>query len=159
LNLFQKKALVETKLVLQKALIEVYLDLLYPTMTTVDLGCSSSENTLFFTSNVIKAVSYHHEKFGGHPAELQFFLNDLPSNDFNRVFQSLQRFKNTIETENKGEPMPAFFISGLPSSYYTRLLPRKSVHLFHSSYCLHWRSRVPTPTTYSLLVYLPFLVI
>ncbi|KAM3196400.1 hypothetical protein ACQJBY_072212 [Aegilops geniculata] len=138
----QEKALVETKPVLQKIVMEMCVDLLHPTMTIVDLGCSSSDNTLFFVSNVIKAVSYHLEKFSGHPTELQFFLNDLPGNDFNRVFQSLQRFRNSIDMDHKGEPIPAFYIAGLPSSYYTRLLPRRSVHLFHSSYCLHWRSRL-----------------
>ncbi|VAH99059.1 unnamed protein product [Triticum turgidum subsp. durum] len=147
----QEKALVETKPVLQKIVMEMCVDLLHPTMTIVDLGCSSSDNTLFFVSNVIKAVSYHLEKFSGHPTELQFFLNDLPGNDFNRVFQSLQRFRSSIDMDHKGEPIPAFYIAGLPSSYYTRLLPRRSVHLFHSSYCLHWRSRVLAPTTHSLV--------
>ncbi|VAI68993.1 unnamed protein product [Triticum turgidum subsp. durum] len=147
----QEKALVETKPVLQKIVMEMCVDLLHPTLTIVDLGCSSSDNTLFFVSNVIEAVSHHLEKFSRHPTELQFFLNDLPGNDFNHVFQSLQRFKNSIDMDHKGEPIPAFYIAGLPSSYYTRLLPRRSVHLFHSSYCLHWRSRVLAPTTHSLL--------
>ncbi|PUZ61558.1 hypothetical protein GQ55_4G285800 [Panicum hallii var. hallii] len=35
------------------------------------------------------------------------------------------------------------YISGLPGSYYTRLFPRQSVHLFHSLFCLHWRSQAP----------------
>ncbi|XBI06283.1 hypothetical protein VPH35_134319 [Triticum aestivum] len=139
----QEKALVETKPVLQKIVMEMCVALLHPTMTIVDLGCSSSDNTLFFVSNVIKAVSYHLEKFSGHPTELQFFLNDLPGNDFNHVFQSLQRFKNSIDVDHKGGPIPAFYIAGLPSSYYRRLLPHGSVHLFHSSYCLQWRSRLP----------------
>ncbi|EMS66346.1 Salicylate O-methyltransferase [Triticum urartu] len=139
----QEKALVQTKPVLQKIVMEMCVDLLHPTMTIVDLGCSSSDNTLFFVSNVIEAVSHHLEKFSRHPIELQFFLNDLPGNDFNHVFQSLQRFNNSIDMDHKGEPIPAFYIAGLPSSYYTRLLPRRSVHLFHSSYCLHWRSRLP----------------
>uniref|UniRef100_A0A453PU45 Benzoate carboxyl methyltransferase n=1 Tax=Aegilops tauschii subsp. strangulata TaxID=200361 RepID=A0A453PU45_AEGTS len=140
----QENALVETKPALREAVTRAYAPLLHPTMTIVDLGCSSGGNTLLFVSNVIEAVSHHLEKIGGHPAELQFFLNDLPSNDFNRVFRSVQRFKNSIGMgRHKGEEIPAFFITGLPSSYYTRLLPRSSVHLFHSSYCLHWRSRLP----------------
>ncbi|XP_048536394.1 anthranilate O-methyltransferase 2-like [Triticum urartu] len=141
----QENALVETKPALQEAVTQVYAALPHPTMTIVDLGCSSGENTLFFVSNVIKAVADHLEKLGGRTAELQFFLNDLPGNDFNRVFRSVQRFKNSIGgmCRRKGEEIPAFFIAGLPSSYYRRLLPRSSVHLFHSSYCLHWRSRLP----------------
>ncbi|KAF7080876.1 hypothetical protein CFC21_084875 [Triticum aestivum] len=104
----QENALVETKPALQEAVTQVYAALPHPTMTIVDLGCSSG-------------------------------------NDFNRVFRSVQRFKNSIGgmCRRKGEEIPAFFIAGLPSSYYRRLLPRSSVHLFHSSYCLHWRSRLP----------------
>ncbi|KAM3244422.1 hypothetical protein ACQJBY_056007 [Aegilops geniculata] len=139
----QENALVETKPALREAVTRAYAALLHPTMTIVDLGCSSGENTLFFVSNVIEAVKGHLEKLSGHHAELQFFLNDLPSNDFNCVFRSVERFKNSIGNgRHKGEEIP-FFIAGLPSSYYTRLLPRSSVHLFHSSYCLHWRSRLP----------------
>jgi hypothetical protein len=30
----------------------------------------------------------------------------------------------------------------LPGSYYTRIFPSESVHLFHSLFCLQWRSQV-----------------
>ncbi|XBI49204.1 hypothetical protein VPH35_112807 [Triticum aestivum] len=141
------QCLVETKPALQEAVTRACAALLHPTMTIVDLGSSSGENTLLFVSNVIEPVSHHLQKLGGHTAELQFVLNDLPSNDFNRVFRSVQRFKNSIGMGgHKGEEIPAFFIAGLPSSYYTRLLPHNSVHLFHSSYCLHWRSQVHATT-------------
>ncbi|KAI4966792.1 hypothetical protein ZWY2020_035996 [Hordeum vulgare] len=92
----QKKALIRTKPVIEKAVIDVCMDLLHPTMTVVDLGCSAGQNTLLFVSNVIEAICCNHDKLRGSLVELQIFLNDLPGNDFNHVFQSLGRFKESI---------------------------------------------------------------
>ncbi|XBI08653.1 hypothetical protein VPH35_136354 [Triticum aestivum] len=142
-NSTHQKALIRTKPVLEKAVIEVCMDLLHPTMTVVDLGCSLGENTLIFVSNVIEAICCNHGKLRGNLVELQVFLNDLPGNDFNRVFQSLEQFKESITVTHKLEAPPPFYIAGLPGSFYTKLFPRHSVHLFHSSYCLHWRSELP----------------
>ncbi|XP_044969566.1 anthranilate O-methyltransferase 1-like [Hordeum vulgare subsp. vulgare] len=144
-SMLQRKALLETQSVLEKAVREVYMDLLQPAMIVVDLGCSSGQNTLTFVSKVIKVIG---RDIGGeskrNPVELQFFLNDLPGNDFNHVFGSLERFKKMTAAEHKENTLvPPFYIAGLPGSYYTRLFPRQSCHLFHSSYCLHWRSQVP----------------
>uniref|UniRef100_A0ACD5Z0N5 Uncharacterized protein n=2 Tax=Avena sativa TaxID=4498 RepID=A0ACD5Z0N5_AVESA len=143
----QRKALLENGPVLEKAVREVYMDLLHPAaMTVVDLGCSSGENTLVFVSKVIKVVCRESgSRPGSDPAvELQVFLNDLPGNDFNHVFRSLDRFRESTAAEHEeNTPLPHLYVAGLPGSYYTRLFPRQSCHLFHSSYCLHWRSQVP----------------
>uniref|UniRef100_A0ACD5UJW4 Uncharacterized protein n=1 Tax=Avena sativa TaxID=4498 RepID=A0ACD5UJW4_AVESA len=142
----QRKALLENGAALEKAVREVYMDLLHPTMTVVDLGCSSGQNTLIFISKVIKVVCPESSSRSGcDPVELQVFLNDLPGNDFNQLFRSLEQFnKLTAAAEHEeNTPLPPFYIAGLPGSYYTRLFPRQSCHLFHSSYCLHWRSQVP----------------
>ncbi|KAM0914437.1 hypothetical protein ACQ4PT_011611 [Festuca glaucescens] len=112
-------------------------------MVVADLGCSSGPNALIFVSNVINAIANHCTKLGQDDyMEIQFFLNDLPGNDFNQLFRSLEQFKGSAAMDRKGNTLPPYYVSGLPNSYYIRLFPRQSVHLFHSSYCLHWRSQV-----------------
>ncbi|WVZ73883.1 hypothetical protein U9M48_022140 [Paspalum notatum var. saurae] len=125
-------------------------------MIVADLGCSSGPNTLLFVSEVLGAVADRREALAKvHDGQqqqppppppvqphVQFFLNDLPGNDFNLVFQSLEMFKK-LAVKEKGEAVPPYYIAGLPGSFYSRLFPDRCVHLFHSSYCLMWRSKVP----------------
>ncbi|RCV21058.1 hypothetical protein SETIT_4G107000v2 [Setaria italica] len=133
----QQKALFETKSVLEEAVRQVCSALLPPNLVVCDLGCGPGDNTLIFLSEVIKASSSH------NVPEIQFFLNDLPGNDFSHVFRSAERFKSSVTACHKGERRLPFHIAGLSRSYYTRLFPSQSVHLFHSSYSLHWRSQLP----------------
>jgi len=111
-------------------------------MVIVDLGCSSGPNTLLFISNVIRVIADQQCKSSDGDVELQFILNDLPGNDFNELFRAVEKFKKSDTTDQLGRAPPFYYISGLPESYYKRLFPHQSVHLFHSSYCLHWRSNV-----------------
>jgi len=121
-------------------------------MVVADLGCSSGPNTLLVVSEVLGAVADRREDLAMAAAgcscsqppatHVQFFLNDLPGNDFNLVFQSLELFKK-LAVKDKGGALPPYYVAGLPGSFYTRLFPDRCVHLFHSSYCLMWRSRVP----------------
>ncbi|KAL6870653.1 hypothetical protein ACP4OV_014501 [Aristida adscensionis] len=146
------KALIETRPVLQMAVENVYASSLnsHPsTMVVADLGCSSGPNTLLVISEVMDTIRAAHtagdEADGRRCAmEVQFFLNDLPGNDFNLVFQSLERLMHpaAMEEEEEEEELRCF-VAGLPGSFYTRLFPFQSVHLFHSSYSLMWRSKVP----------------
>ncbi|XP_052160657.1 anthranilate O-methyltransferase 2-like [Oryza glaberrima] len=136
------KAIMETKPVLCKAIEGVFASLSSPALAKIviaDLGCSSGPNTLLVVSGVIGMIST-----SGYPekTELQFFLNDLPGNDFNYVFRSLQHLKQLADPK-EGLLEPPYYIAGLPGSFYTRLFPCQSVHLFHSSYALMWRSKVP----------------
>ncbi|TVU11857.1 hypothetical protein EJB05_45466 [Eragrostis curvula] len=141
----QEKAMVEIKPVLKVVTREIYTDLLSRRMVIVDLGCSSGPNTLHFISEVISTISRHCNELGQSQdnLELQFFLNDLPGNDFNNLFGLFEQFKKLTATKHMGETLPPYYISGSPGSYYTRLFPRQSVHLFHSLFCLQWRSQSP----------------
>ena len=137
----QEKAILETRPVFRKAIEEAYTSLSArpSTMVVADLGCSSGPNTLLVVSEVIGAIRTYtrrSEERARDDVEVQFFLNDLPGNDFNLVFRSLEHL------ENPGSGAPPYYIAGLPGSYYGKLFPSRSVHLFHSSYSLMWRSKV-----------------
>jgi jasmonate O-methyltransferase len=145
----QEKAILETRPMLSKAIQELYksLSTRRSTMVVADLGCSSGPNTLLVVSEVIAAIRAYTRKSEerAHGLEVQFFLNDLPGNDFNVVFRSLEHFENP-----GGKEAPPHYVAGLPGSYYGKLFPRQSVHLFHSSYSLMWRSKVHASCIYQL---------
>lgn len=147
--------MLEVKPMLAKAITEVCMALISgPTSTMViaDLGCSSGPNAVLFVASVVRVVEEHCKSLLGchEPLELLFFLNDLPKNDFNNLFRSLEQIKNMVDIHHPsnygGETIvtPPYYVAGLPGSFYTRLFPCHSVHFFHSSYCLMWLSQVPT---------------
>lgn len=148
----QQVAVRETRPMVETAVKQVYAALLPRTMVVADLGCSAGPNTLLFISSVLSSIAAAAAEqckppSGGgddddHHVELQFVLNDLPGNDFNHLFRSVEEeFRRAAGCERA--PHPPYYVMGLPESYYNRLFPRQSVHLFHSSYCLQWRSQEP----------------
>ncbi|XP_020089988.1 anthranilate O-methyltransferase 1-like [Ananas comosus] len=135
----QEKAILETKTIIEEAIGAIYITLLPERMVAADLGCSSGPNTLLVASEVIQVVAEQCRRTGRRPPDLQFFLNDLPANDFNNIFRSLERFEKKVD-EKKFLP---YYIVGLPGSFYGRLFPPQTVHFFHSSYCLMWLPQIP----------------
>ncbi|CAN1308472.1 Salicylate carboxymethyltransferase [Linum perenne] len=100
------------------------------TLAIAELGCASGPNTFLAVSDLIKAVL----KLTAPPREFHVLLNDLPSNDFNTIFTSLHH-------DDQDQLLMLF--NGVPGSFYGRLFPAESLHFAHSSYSLHWLSRVP----------------
>lgn len=106
------------------------------------LGCSSSEsNTLSVVSDLIETVEDARRDIGNGPVEYQVYLNDLPKNDFNTIFQSLSSFKDKLK-QQLGDDFGHCFVNGVPGSFYGRLFPSNHLHFVHSSYSLHWLSQV-----------------
>ncbi|XP_028555187.1 anthranilate O-methyltransferase 1-like isoform X2 [Dendrobium catenatum] len=137
----QEKAIFKTKPFVEEAIKEI-LKTLPEKFVVADLGCSSGPNTFRMLSEVINVVDQHCHQLSQQKPEIQFFLNDLPSNDFNNLFQLSMLYEQNIR-EEKGDDYVPFYVVGLPGSFYGRLFPSKSVHFFHSSYCLMWLSQVP----------------
>ncbi|KAI9125403.1 hypothetical protein K1719_004019 [Acacia pycnantha] len=140
---YQKKVISSTKTVREEAIACFCREKIIPkTLAVADLGCSSGPNTLFVIHELIETVEkicrdLHHES-----PEYIIFLNDLPSNDFNTIFKSLESFKQKL-SNNIGNKNGPCYITGVPGSFYGRIFPSKSLHFVHSSNSLHWMSQVP----------------
>nr|GMD85495.1 salicylate carboxymethyltransferase-like [Ipomoea batatas] len=132
-----------TKPITDRAITNLYTSLNNPkTISIADLGCSSGPNTFLAVSDLVKAVDTARKKLRQNSPEFHIYLNDLPSNDFNTIFQSLQKHQEEIKRELGDGSGPCFF-NGVPGSFYERLFPTDSLHFVHSSYSLHWLSQVP----------------
>nr|GMD85496.1 salicylate carboxymethyltransferase-like [Ipomoea batatas] len=140
-SLLQRNVIHMTKPITQQAMTSLYTSLDNPkTISIADLGCSSGPNTFLAISNLVKAVDDHRKKLRRpHSPEFQIYLNDLPTNDFNTIFQSLPKHRREIAGDGSG----LCFFNGVPGSFYGRLFPTDSLHFVHSSYSLNWLSQVP----------------
>ncbi|MFS7995186.1 putative salicylate carboxymethyltransferase [Helianthus anomalus] len=107
-----------------------------------DLGCSSGPNTLFVVTNILDIVHDMCLENNSQVPQFQVFFNDLVENDFNTVFRSLPAFYSKLK-KKKGDKSGACYVYAVPGSFYSRLFPNKNIHLFNSSYAVHWLSRVP----------------
>lgn len=106
------------------------------------MGCSSGPNSLLPTWQVVDALDKICQRLNHKPPTLHVFLNDLPGNDFNTVFQSLPSFYERLKKE-KGREFGSCLIAAAPGSFYGSLFPPCFLHFVYSSYSLHWLSQVP----------------
>lgn len=99
----------------------------------VDYGCSEGKNSIY----VVRAAI---EKVRASRPEQAFSVvhEDLPTNNFNRLFQQLHEFAPYDATP---ESPVHVFASG--TSFYSAVVPPKTVHLGISSSALHWTSVHP----------------
>nr|QNU12860.1 salicylic acid methyl transferase [Betula lenta] len=143
-SLLQQKVISMTKPIIEEAISNVYCSMSTRSLAIADLGCSSGPNTFFLVSELIEAVDNLCRKLGHQSPEYQVFLNDLPGNDFNTIFESLPSLLKKLSHDQLGPAGSApCFLSGVPGSFYGRLFPSNSLHFVHSSYSLHWLSQVP----------------
>jgi hypothetical protein len=102
-----------------------------------DLGCSTGPNTFLAVQNIVDAIElkYQSEDYCTREIpEFQVFFNDHASNDFNTLFKSFPPKRN-------------YLAAGVPGSFYGRLFPKATIHIFHSSNSLNWLSKVPNEIT------------
>ncbi|XP_054811210.1 S-adenosyl-L-methionine:benzoic acid/salicylic acid carboxyl methyltransferase 2-like [Prosopis cineraria] len=141
-SLLQQKAITLTKPIREEAITCFYKERLPRTLSIADLGCSFGANTLFVIGELIEIVEKIRRDLNHESPEYTIFLNDLPSNDFNNIFKSLERFKQKLSSRVIGG-IGQCYITGVPGSFYGRILPTNSVDFVHSSSSLHWISQVP----------------
>ncbi|CAH9063856.1 unnamed protein product [Cuscuta epithymum] len=109
-----------------------------------DLGCSCGSNTVYVIDVIVKHIAGRYESSGEDPPEFSAFFSDLPSNDFNTLFQLLPPLANGgMEECLASATQRSYFAAGVPGSFYRRLFPQKSVDVFYSAFSLHWLSQVP----------------
>ncbi|XP_058070788.1 indole-3-acetate O-methyltransferase 1 [Magnolia sinica] len=115
------------------------------TFAVADLGCSCGGNTLFIIDVIIKHLIKRFDASGCAPPEFQAFFSDLPSNDFNTLFQLLSplTIKGSLEECLAADGARSYYAAGVPGSFYRRLFPAHSINVFHSAFSLHWLSQVP----------------
>ena len=139
----QRAVISKVKPTLQESVIAAYHSEFPECLRIADLGCSSGPNTLTVASDILDTIDATSRCLNKKPPVFQVFLNDLPGNDFNTIFQSLPSFYDRLEKE-KGANFGPCFITGMPGSFYGRLFPNNFIHIIHSSYSVHWLSQVST---------------
>ncbi|XP_054813537.1 S-adenosyl-L-methionine:benzoic acid/salicylic acid carboxyl methyltransferase 1-like [Prosopis cineraria] len=141
-SLIQQKSITLTKPIREEAITCFYKERLPRTLAIADLGCSSGPNALFVTGELIQNVEKLRRDLNHESPEYIIFLNDLPANDFNNIFKSLECFKQNLSRRVIGG-IDQCYITGVPGSFYGRILPTNSLDFVHSSNSLHWISQVP----------------
>lgn len=151
----QRKVISLTKSLRDEAITNVYRNTKSESLGIADLGCSYGANTFLVIGEAIKAVEKFCQEQKQKSPEYKVYLNDLPGNDFNNVFRSFDAFKKDLTSELKN-PMGPFYFFGAPGSFYDKLFPNKSLHFVHSSYSLHFLSKV---CSYMFVFYLHLIIL
>ncbi|KAG5570352.1 hypothetical protein H5410_060118 [Solanum commersonii] len=110
----------------------------------VDLGCSCGSNTVYIIDVIVEHMRKRFDTTDQQSPEFSAFFCDLPSNDFNTLFQLLPPLANNgMEECLASNSHRSYFAAGVPGSFYRRLFPARSIDVFYSAFSLHWLSQVP----------------
>ncbi|KAL3637443.1 hypothetical protein CASFOL_018611 [Castilleja foliolosa] len=136
----QKRAADKVKHITEETIKQMYLAQRPKSLGIADLGCSSGPNTLSNIKQLVDAVENACYNTMHPTPEFRVYLNDLPTNDFNTIFQALPDFYKELKSGVCG---PNIYIAAYPGTFYGRLFPDHCLHFVYSSNSLHWLSRVP----------------
>lgn len=111
------------------------------TFTIVDYGCSEGRNSVDSVKKIIRCVRNRN-----NDAWISVLHNDLPRNNFNRLFENLYNapgnsYLATCEEDAYLRSKIFAFASG--ASFYGRVAPDESVDFAISSSAAHWLSDMP----------------
>ncbi|KAK1298675.1 Jasmonate O-methyltransferase [Acorus calamus] len=141
-SIIQNKVISVASEVAKEAILGLYCTTLPEYLNIADLGCSSGPNAVQQIQEIMDFVDEKRRQLRRSSPEFHCFLNDLPGNDFNTVFNGLPGFYEKLKAE-KGADFGPCFIAGVPGSFYARLFPKSCLHFVVSSSSLHWLSQVP----------------
>ncbi|KAK0574348.1 hypothetical protein LWI29_018668 [Acer saccharum] len=104
------------------------------TIRIADCGCAVGPNTFYAMQDLIETINHIYQSqclsTSQTLLEFQVFFADQPSNDYNTLFTSLPQDRQ-------------YFAAGVPGSFHQQMFPESFLHVVHSSYALHWLSKVP----------------
>nr|GMC57511.1 salicylate carboxymethyltransferase-like [Ipomoea batatas]GME13587.1 salicylate carboxymethyltransferase-like [Ipomoea batatas]GME16234.1 salicylate carboxymethyltransferase-like [Ipomoea batatas] len=142
----QKKGSDKVKHVTLETIEQVYVSTNPRSLGIADLGCSSGPNTLSNIKEIVETVGKTSRHLLLPEPEFRVYLNDLPTNDFNAIFQALPDFYCDLKKERNHAGAgagPSIYVAAYPGTFYGRIFPDNSLHFIYSSYSLHWLSKVP----------------
>ncbi|CAH8317884.1 unnamed protein product [Eruca vesicaria subsp. sativa] len=132
-------ALASSKPMLTSAINSIKLTKGCSPIKIADLGCAVGDNTFDTVDTVIEVLRQKLTVVDGESdqpePELEVFFCDLPSNDFNTLFRSLQEKVNGSSKK--------YFAAGVPGSFYGRLFPKGHLHVVVTMSALQWLSQIP----------------
>ncbi|KAJ4976376.1 hypothetical protein NE237_001482 [Protea cynaroides] len=99
---------------LERTLDRVQLQSPETPFAVADLGCSCGGNTIYIVDVIIKHISKRYETNGYDPPEFSAFFSDLPSNDFNTLFQLLPPLAINGAAWRNASPLTATALTSLP---------------------------------------------
>ncbi|XP_047952731.1 loganic acid O-methyltransferase-like isoform X2 [Salvia hispanica] len=97
-----------------------------------DFGCSTGNNSFPAMHTIIEAVKLKYKSSYLKTPEFYVCFNDVISNDFNTLFNSLPSNRS-------------YEVAAVAGDFHGRLLPPSSVHFAYSSWALQWLTEVPKP--------------
>ncbi|MGD9645173.1 MAG: hypothetical protein AB7U73_05630 [Pirellulales bacterium] len=107
-----------------------------------DFGCSEGANSLRIVAHVRRALAAL-----GQGDRLWATFNDLPSNNFNRLFDNLAR------QELLPAQKPGLYHAAVAGSFYGPLLPRHSLQFGLSFNSLVWLDQLPPAPVPDFVIY------
>ncbi|KAL3844728.1 hypothetical protein ACJIZ3_002131 [Penstemon smallii] len=138
----QKKAADKVKHITSKNIGDMFIETKPKSLGIADLGCSSGPNTLSIIKELVHTIEKASRTIRQPVPELRVYLNDLPTNDFNTIFQALPDLHKELK-KGRNRDDPPVYIAGYPGTFYGRLFPDNCLHFVYSSNSLHWLSKVP----------------
>jgi len=116
-------------------IVEAMADLPLPTsgspVALLDLGSSEGANAIHAAAAIVEALRKR------TPADIWTFFDDLPTNDFNRLFANL--FPDTTGSGRTAGVYPA----AVAGSLFERVAPASSLHVATTFNAVGWMSALP----------------